>query len=163
MVRISPRGAAPLKRDCERSSRQVPTHSLEAATGRAAPGAAMNASAQMVAKAGLERGFIDPSTAEAHDNRSRSGIGKAAFEPSPAKAYGGAAMTEPQPRKLAGIALIGAFIVLWALFVASLAQFVGKWPVLVLAPYYLFMGVAWVIPLKPLVRWAQTGSFRPHS
>jgi hypothetical protein len=69
-------------------------------------------------------------------------------------------MTEPSPRKLAGIALILLLIVLWAAFVASLAPLVGKWSVLVQAPYYLFMGVAWVIPLKPLIRWIQTGSFR---
>jgi Protein of unknown function (DUF2842) len=69
-------------------------------------------------------------------------------------------MPEPSLRKLAGIALIGGIIVLWAAFVASLSPFVGKWPVLVQAPYYLVVGVAWVIPLKPLIRWAQTGSFR---
>ena len=69
-------------------------------------------------------------------------------------------MTDPSPRKLAGIALIGAIIVLWAAFVASAAPFVGKWPALVQAPYYLCVGVMWVIPLKPLVRWIQTGSFR---
>ena len=71
-------------------------------------------------------------------------------------------MTRPQPswRKLAGIALILAIIVLWAAFVASLAPFVGKWPVLVQAPYYLFVGVVWIFPLKPLVRWIQSGSFR---
>jgi predicted membrane channel-forming protein YqfA (hemolysin III family) len=69
-------------------------------------------------------------------------------------------MTRPAPRKLAGIGLILALILLWAAFVASLAPLVGKWPVLVQAPYYLVMGVAWVIPLKPLIRWAQTGSFR---
>ena len=71
-------------------------------------------------------------------------------------------MSQPQPsaRKLAGIALIGALILLWAAFVASMAPLVGKWPVLAQAPYYLFMGVAWVIPLKPLIRWAQTGKFR---
>ena len=72
----------------------------------------------------------------------------------------GAAMTEPSSRKLAGIALILLLIVLWAAFVASLAPVVGKWPILAQAPYYLFMGVAWVIPLKPLVRWIETGSFR---
>ena len=70
---------------------------------------------------------------------------------------------EPSPRKLAGIALIAALIALWAAFVASLAPLVGQWPVLIQASYYLFMGVAWVIPLKPLVRWAQTGSFRARS
>ena len=75
-------------------------------------------------------------------------------------AYGAARMADPSPRKLAGIALILGLILLWAAFVASLAQVVGKWPVLVQALYYLFMGVAWVIPLKPLIRWIQTGSFR---
>jgi hypothetical protein len=75
------------------------------------------------------------------------------------RAYRRAAMTEPSSRKLAGIALIIGVIVVWALFVASLARIVGKWPVLVQAPYYLFMGVAWVIPLKPLLRWIETGSF----
>jgi hypothetical protein len=69
-------------------------------------------------------------------------------------------MTESSPRKLAGIAIILGIIVGWAAFVASLAPFVGKWPVLVQAPYYLFVGVAWAIPLKPLIRWIQTGSFR---
>jgi hypothetical protein len=69
-------------------------------------------------------------------------------------------MTEPSPRKLAGIALILLLIVLWAAFVASLAQTVGQWPILVQAAYYLVMGIVWIIPLKPLVRWIQTGSFR---
>jgi hypothetical protein len=69
-------------------------------------------------------------------------------------------MTDPSPRKLAGIALIVLAIVVWAAFVASFAPIVGKWPVLAQAPYYLVVGVAWVIPLKPLVRWIETGSFR---
>lgn len=69
-------------------------------------------------------------------------------------------MIEPSTRKLAGIAMILLLILGWAAFVASLAPFVGKWPVLLQAPYYLFMGVAWVIPLKPLVRWIETGSIR---
>ena len=69
-------------------------------------------------------------------------------------------MAEPSFRKLAGIALILLLIVVWATFVASFARIVGGWPILVQAPYYLFMGIAWIIPLKPLVRWIQTGSFR---
>jgi predicted membrane channel-forming protein YqfA (hemolysin III family) len=67
---------------------------------------------------------------------------------------------QPSYRKLVGIALIVLVIALWAAFVASLARVVGSWPVLVQAPYYLVMGLAWIIPLKPLVRWIQTGSFR---
>ena len=71
-----------------------------------------------------------------------------------------AAPPSPSPRTLAGIALILLLIVGWAAFVASLSPFVGKWPVLVQAPYYLIVGVVWAIPLKPLIRWIQTGSFR---
>ena len=67
---------------------------------------------------------------------------------------------QPSTRSLAGIALIVLLIALWAAFVASLAQVVGRWPVLVQALYYLIMGIAWIIPLKPLIRWVQTGSFR---
>lgn len=67
---------------------------------------------------------------------------------------------QPSYRKLAGTALILLLIAIWAAFVASLARIVGGWPVLVQAPYYLFMGLAWIIPLKPLIRWIQTGSFR---
>jgi predicted membrane channel-forming protein YqfA (hemolysin III family) len=70
------------------------------------------------------------------------------------------AMTEPSSRKLAGIALILLLIAVWAAFVASFAPIVGKWPVLVQAPYYLLMGIAWILPLKPLIRWMESGSFR---
>ena len=66
----------------------------------------------------------------------------------------------PSGRKGAGIALIVLLIVLWAGLVAMLSPTVGKWPVLVQAPFYLVMGIAWIIPLKPLIRWMQTGSFR---
>src|SRR5579872_351121 len=68
----------------------------------------------------------------------------------------------PQPswRNLAGIALILLLIAVWATFVASLARIIGTWSVLAQAPFYLIMGVAWIIPLSPFVRWMQTGSFR---
>jgi hypothetical protein len=64
---------------------------------------------------------------------------------------------EPSSRKLGGISLILALIVLWAGFVAVLAPFVGRWPVLIQAPFYLFMGLAWIVPLRPLLRWMETG------
>lgn len=67
---------------------------------------------------------------------------------------------EPSSRKLAGIALILFLIAVWATFVASMAQVVGRWPILVQAPFYLIMGIAWIIPLRPLIRWMETGSFR---
>ena len=66
----------------------------------------------------------------------------------------------PSARTLAGIGMIMLLIVVWATFVASLARTVGQWPILVQAIYYLIMGIVWIIPLKPLVRWILTGSFR---
>jgi predicted membrane channel-forming protein YqfA (hemolysin III family) len=69
-------------------------------------------------------------------------------------------MAEPSYRKLVGIGAILLLIGVWAAFVATLAQIVGRWPILVQAAFYLFMGIVWIIPLKPLLRWIQTGSFR---
>ena len=79
---------------------------------------------------------------------------------SPALLLYGPAMPEPSARKLFGIAAVLLLIVLWAAFVASLAPIASRWPILVQAPYYLFMGVAWIAPLKPLIRWSQTGEWR---
>lgn len=72
---------------------------------------------------------------------------------------------QPSPRKGAAIALIVLLIIGWAALVASLAPLVGRWPVLVQAAFYLIMGIAWIIPLKPLLRWSQTGRWtsRPES
>jgi hypothetical protein len=72
-------------------------------------------------------------------------------------------MAEPSSRTLAGIGLILLLIGVWAAFVASLARIVGHWPILVQAAFYLAMGIVWIIPLKPLVRWIQTGSLRDNS
>jgi len=69
--------------------------------------------------------------------------------------------TVPTWRKPAGIFAILAIIVLWAALVASLAAFVEKWPVLVQGLFYLGAGLAWIAPLKPLLRWMETGRFRP--
>lgn len=71
-------------------------------------------------------------------------------------------MLTPQPsfRKLIGVAGILLLILFWVGLVASLAPFVGRWPVLVQASFYLITGIVWIIPLKPLVRWMQTGRFR---
>lgn len=68
--------------------------------------------------------------------------------------------TQPSSRKAAGIAVILLLILAWAVLVASLAPVVGGWPVLVQAAFYLIMGLAWIIPLKPLIRWSQTGRWR---
>ena len=67
----------------------------------------------------------------------------------------------PQPswRKPAGIFAILALIAVWAVLVASLAGTVGGWPILVQSVFYLVAAIAWVLPLKPLLRWMETGRF----
>ena len=69
-------------------------------------------------------------------------------------------MAEPTWRKPAGILAILAIIVTWTALVASLAAFVEKWPVLMQAAFYLVTGLVWILPLKPLLRWMETGRFR---
>ena len=69
-------------------------------------------------------------------------------------------MNEPTWRKPAGIFGILALIAVWAILVASLAGEVSKWPILVQAIFYLVAGIAWVLPLKPLLKWMETGRFR---
>lgn len=69
-------------------------------------------------------------------------------------------MTEPSWRKPAGIFAILALITAWTALVASLSGSVGRWPVLVQAIFYLVAGLVWILPLKPLLRWMETGHFR---
>jgi hypothetical protein len=63
-------------------------------------------------------------------------------------------------RKIVAAGTIVLLIAAWALIVASSSHMVGRWPVLVQAPFYLFMGIVWIIPLKPLLTWAETGRLR---
>lgn len=67
---------------------------------------------------------------------------------------------QPGTRRLITSVAIIAIILIWAALVASLASFIGKWPVLVQALFYLIVGIAWIFPLKPLIRWSQTGQWR---
>jgi len=70
------------------------------------------------------------------------------------------AVNKPSWRKGAGVALILLLILLLAVFVASLSGIVGGWPVLGQALFYLVVGVIWIVPLKPLLYWMETGRFR---
>ena len=70
---------------------------------------------------------------------------------------------EPSWRKGAAIAAIFGLILLSALLVLALSPLVGSWPVLVQAIFYVAVGLAWILPLRPLLRWAETGHWRDHS
>lgn len=68
-------------------------------------------------------------------------------------------MSEPSWRKPAGIFGILAYITVWAIIVASLSGFVGGWPILIQAVFYLVAGIIWIAPLKPVLKWMETGHF----
>ncbi len=66
----------------------------------------------------------------------------------------------PSWRKPAGILLILLLIAGWAAIVVAAAELIAglPWPVHLL--YYLAAGILWVLPLKPLLRWMETGRWR---
>ena len=70
------------------------------------------------------------------------------------------AVEKPSWRKGVGIAGILLLIALMAVLVASFSNVVGRWPMLVQALFYLVIGVIWIAPLKPLLRWMEIGRFR---
>ena len=67
---------------------------------------------------------------------------------------------QPRPRPAAGAFMILGVIIVWAVLVASFADTVGRWPGWVQLPFYLVAGIVWIIPLKPILRWSETGHWR---
>ena len=66
----------------------------------------------------------------------------------------------PSWRKPVGALLIIAIITVWALIVASAAGPIGQLHALIQAPIYLVAGIVWILPLKPLLMWMETGKWR---
>ena len=66
----------------------------------------------------------------------------------------------PSWRKPVGMLAILLLIALWCVAVASLSGIVGRWPAIVQLVFYLVTGIVWIAPLKPLLRWMETGRWR---
>jgi hypothetical protein len=69
---------------------------------------------------------------------------------------------QPSWRRTAGALLILLLIILWASLVIQLAGPVGRLPGLVQALFYLFAGLAWiwVLPMRRILQWSETGQWR---
>ena len=67
---------------------------------------------------------------------------------------------EPRPRPTAGVFMIIGVIIVWAALIASVSDIVSRWPALVQLPFYIAAGIIWVLPLKPVLRWSETGRWR---
>ena len=66
----------------------------------------------------------------------------------------------PTWRKPVGVLLILAMIGIWSVGIASQWEIIGKWPIWVQSIFYLIAGVVWLLPLKPLLIWMETGGFK---
>lgn len=69
-------------------------------------------------------------------------------------------MIEPSWRKPFGIFLILLIIFLWAIIVATASPWIGRLHILVQALVYTAAGIVWILPLKPLLAWMETGRWR---
>jgi hypothetical protein len=67
----------------------------------------------------------------------------------------------PSWRKPAGIGLILLLILVWSALVVSASDILSGVPWPVHALYYFVAGTVWILPLKPLLRWMETGDWRP--
>jgi predicted membrane channel-forming protein YqfA (hemolysin III family) len=67
---------------------------------------------------------------------------------------------QPTWRKPAGMLLILFIIAVWAVLIASLSHWIGNLPILVQTMIYVFFGIVWIAPLKPLLSWMETGRWR---
>ncbi|MET3712821.1 putative membrane channel-forming protein YqfA (hemolysin III family) [Sphingomonas trueperi] len=66
----------------------------------------------------------------------------------------------PSWRKPAGALAIIGLILVWVVLVASFSGQIGRLPILVQTLVYLALGIVWILPLKPLLRWMETGRWR---
>jgi predicted membrane channel-forming protein YqfA (hemolysin III family) len=64
---------------------------------------------------------------------------------------------KPSWRKPAGTLLILAIIFGWALVVANLSGTIARLPGAAQAIVYLVLGLVWITPMKPLLRWMEGG------
>jgi hypothetical protein len=66
----------------------------------------------------------------------------------------------PSWRKPAGMLIILAIITVWAILVISLSPWIGQahWSLQAIA--YTFLGIVWIMPLKPLLMWMDQGKWR---
>ena len=66
----------------------------------------------------------------------------------------------PSWRKPVGMLGILLLIAVWCVAVVSLSGIVGGWHWLAQLVFYLFTGLIWIAPLKPMLRWMEVGSWR---
>jgi membrane protein implicated in regulation of membrane protease activity len=71
-----------------------------------------------------------------------------------------APLEKPSWRKPLGMFMILGLIFVWAIVILIFtpAVLALAWPLQAL--FFAIVGIAWIIPLKPLLRWMELGRFR---
>jgi hypothetical protein len=69
---------------------------------------------------------------------------------------------QPSWRKPVGMLTIIALIIGWAVLVGSLSPLIGGLPVWAQVPVYVVLGIVWIwlLPLRRLLAWMETGRWR---
>ena len=68
----------------------------------------------------------------------------------------------PRARKFVGAAVMIGFVIVYALFAMTISQArpIQEAPGLVQALIYMVIGMSWVVPMLPLIRWMEGGKAR---
>lgn len=67
----------------------------------------------------------------------------------------------PTLRKPAGMVAILVIICVWGYLVSRFSAIIGTWPFAVQMITYAVAGIIWILPLKPLLQWMETGRWTP--
>ena len=69
----------------------------------------------------------------------------------------------PSWRKPAGVfAMIGIIVALCVIVIVA-ARWLAAWPIWAQALVYVGLGIAWILPLGPLLHWMQSGPSRERT
>jgi hypothetical protein len=68
---------------------------------------------------------------------------------------------EPTWRIPAGVFALLALLTVYALAIARwIAPLIADWPGLAQLPVYIALGLVWLLPMKPYLKWMETGRWR---
>lgn len=66
---------------------------------------------------------------------------------------------KPTLRKPVGVLGIIIGLAVYAVLIATAAPWLGKLHTFLQTSIYLILGIIWIMPLKPLLRWMETGKW----
>ena len=69
-------------------------------------------------------------------------------------------LKQPTWRKPAGMLAILLIILVWSGIIVSASDFIGTLNIANQSIIYLVAGIVWIAPMRPLMIWMETGSFR---